>query len=222
MSGGYLQRLLNGVTQHRDSLRPRTGSIFSPHREETNAPLQAWEETDTVAAAQSQGEATSSELEQPAPAPVKPKSEHVPILPNTVAPARSTEQEAPRLPAVLRPERRSVAPRVGRAAEPSRSALAPASTVDVDSPEGSVADDGFRALMRPDGLSRADLAVVEPRQPPQERHTSRSERQADEIQIHIGRIEVTAVSRAVAPAPKVHDRSLSLDAYLNRRDGRPR
>jgi hypothetical protein len=45
-------------------------------------------------------------------------------------------------------------------------------------------------------------------------------REPDEIQIHIGRIEVTAVPPApVRPAPRPANKSLDLGAYLKRRDG---
>jgi hypothetical protein len=45
----------------------------------------------------------------------------------------------------------------------------------------------------------------------------------DEIQIHIGRIEVTAVPPAVAPPPpKPAPKSVSLEEYLKRRDRRAR
>jgi hypothetical protein len=47
------------------------------------------------------------------------------------------------------------------------------------------------------------------------------EREPDEIQIHIGRIEVTAAPpAAVRPAPKPERKALSLDDYLKRKRGR--
>jgi len=53
--------------------------------------------------------------------------------------------------------------------------------------------------------------------------SARPVREPDEIQIHIGRIEVTAVQPPAAPrAPKAPDNGLSLDAYLQRRSGRSR
>jgi hypothetical protein len=53
------------------------------------------------------------------------------------------------------------------------------------------------------------------------RHLRSPSREADEIQIHIGRIEVTAVPPAPArPAPAPNRKSPSLDEYLKRRPGR--
>ena len=52
------------------------------------------------------------------------------------------------------------------------------------------------------------------------RNSAALDRQTDEIQIHIGRIEVTAVHPPAPKAPKARDKEISLDAYLQRRDGR--
>jgi hypothetical protein len=50
--------------------------------------------------------------------------------------------------------------------------------------------------------------------------SGKPERETDEIQIHIGRIEVTALPPApVRPAPKPAHKSLDLGAYLKRRGG---
>jgi hypothetical protein len=52
------------------------------------------------------------------------------------------------------------------------------------------------------------------------RRSGMTAREPDEIQIHIGRIEVTAVPPApVRPAPKPAHKSLDLGAYLKRRSG---
>jgi len=51
--------------------------------------------------------------------------------------------------------------------------------------------------------------------------SNRSQSEPDEIQIHIGRIEVSAISPAAAPtAAKTPRKSSSLDDYLRRRDRR--
>jgi hypothetical protein len=50
-----------------------------------------------------------------------------------------------------------------------------------------------------------------------------SQRETDEIHIHIGRIEVAAISQAAPrPAAAAARRSLNLDEYLRRGNGRPR
>lgn len=53
-------------------------------------------------------------------------------------------------------------------------------------------------------------------------HPPQPPREPDEIQIHIGRIEVTAVQPPVAPrpAPRESRKSINLDEYLRRRNGR--
>jgi hypothetical protein len=48
------------------------------------------------------------------------------------------------------------------------------------------------------------------------------DQQTDEIQIHIGRIEVTAIYPPTPTVPKVRTKEISLDAYLKRRDGSSR
>ena len=54
------------------------------------------------------------------------------------------------------------------------------------------------------------------------RYPVKSEREPDEIQIHIGRIEVVAVPPAPVREAKPTNKPLSLDDYLKRGSGRPR
>jgi hypothetical protein len=67
------------------------------------------------------------------------------------------------------------------------------------------------------GSSRAP---TEQNRPGAARDSFAPDRRTDEIEIHIGRIEVTAIHPPAPKEPKVRDKELSLDAYLKRRGGR--
>jgi hypothetical protein len=54
------------------------------------------------------------------------------------------------------------------------------------------------------------------------RNATQTKLAADEIQITIGRIEVTAIHPPAPAVPKAPDHQISLGAYLKRRDGRSR
>jgi hypothetical protein len=76
--------------------------------------------------------------------------------------------------------------------------------------------------MKPARMFETAARATKPTDMPRQRHAARAPQQADDIQIHIGRIEVTAVPPAAPRAPKAPHEGLSLDAYLNRRAGRAR
>jgi hypothetical protein len=88
-------------------------------------------------------------------------------------------------------------------------------TVDLIQP--AVSSDAARALRQPPER----VATAEPRLSQPDIAASRVEAIAPEVNIHIGRIELTAVlaqppARREPPAPKT-----SLEDYLRRRSGRP-
>jgi hypothetical protein len=83
--------------------------------------------------------------------------------------------------------------------------------------EPSTANDASRQSHEP-VTAQVSAPRAEPRRIPQERPAARIEPERDDIQIHIGRIEVIALPPPATRAPKAPDRSLSLDAYLNRRN----
>lgn len=227
---GYLHRLADTAAGRHDSVHPRTGSIFASRLEERRAPLQGWEETERVTLAQPPHRQTvPPELEPPEPPRgVTPKSEHVPLLPKSVTPDRRAAAEAlPFSPAVHDPAGSPADPFDGRSsqrgAEPEGRPLTADADVHVTVPESRRAGDAFRPVMKPPRASEALTGAARPRETPRHRHGAQASQQPDDIQIHIGRIEVVAVPPQPAPrAPKTPDRSLSLDAYLSRRDGRTR
>ena len=73
------------------------------------------------------------------------------------------------------------------------------------------------AVARPFSVDRVDRGRTSLRRPEAER------REPDEIQIHIGRIEVSAAAPAALrpPAPKASPGAPSLAEYLRQRDGKP-
>lgn len=231
---GYLQRLVETAAGRSDSVHPRTGSIFSPRLEEIRPPLQGWEETEYVTTAQPpHSRATPLALEplesQEPPRRVRPESEHAPLLPKLVAPdTRSTAPAPPPVPAVPSPaggpvdalDAQSWEPRAEPTGSPLTAEADPHLTVPAPAPRN--ARDAFRAVMKPARVFETVARATAPADLPRQRHAARAPQQADDIQIHIGRIEVTAVPPPAPRAPKAPDRGLSLDAYLNRRDGRAR
>jgi hypothetical protein len=87
--------------------------------------------------------------------------------------------------------------------------------------EDSEPESSFRALLPRE--SRSPLAVSGVRRAKSEtfQHSAPAEREPDRVEIHIGRIEVTAVPQeAPRPAPTRPRKSLDLGEYLKRRDGR--
>ncbi len=229
---GYLQRLVDTAAGRGDAVHPRTGSIFSPRPEERPAPLQGWDETEHVTLAQPLPDprATPPGLERPEPSRgVRPGSDHAPLLPKTVAPDRGATADAPPfVPGVSDPAGTPEDPFDDRSsrpvAEPQRRLLTADADVQVTvpAPASGRAGDPFRPVMKPARASDAVVSAAGPGDRPRPRHDAHAAQQPDDIQIHIGRIEVLAVPPPAPRAPRAPDRSLSLDAYLSRRDGRAR
>ena len=234
---GYLQRLVSTAAGRSDAVHPRTRSIFSPGVEEMHAPLRAWEDieqgTPVRAPARPHAPQRDLELHPPSrrlePRSGAPRSEHTPLLPNSVAP----EDRAAAPPPFVLEAADSFADPVRSVDHPTRTAaplaeaprhfLATETEITVTSPAATRADDAFRPVIKTarsfDAVSAAESRQHSRQQPPLQ-----AAQPPDDIQIHIGRIEVVAVPPpAPQPrAPRAPDRSLSLDAYLNRRDRRTR
>jgi hypothetical protein len=223
---GYLQRLARSVVERGDSVHPRTGSIFSPRQEETRAPLQGLGEVEHVTPAHQRPEsrATPSELDEAEPfRRVTQRSEHTPLLPRSAASdTRSTAHTPPAFPVPLRHGGEPVVSGDAPSWEPPKIPFTDATEVHVTAPVTRDANDAFRALMKPASVSDVVTRSAQPRNMAVQPNAPRGGRQPDDIQIHIGRIEVIAVPPPAPRAPKAPDRSPSLDAYLSRRDGRAR
>jgi hypothetical protein len=213
---GYLQRLVQTAAQPAETVHPFAGSVFTRYEDEPR-----WVESEETVVAESRKSA----------APILSSTrQNVPESDTRRKIARALEYRptAPVSPAVpIQPERgRDVVQPVAeeQLLQPAPLiAPAPKAEPHRDQPQPRVLPDyAFRPLVANDVL--ADEVRIGParmrassRSPHDSHHAAAAELESDDIQIHIGRIEVTAVHPLAPRAPKAPDRSLSLDAYLNRR-----
>ena len=220
---GYLQRLVNGTAGGADSVHPRTGSIFSAPRDDVVVPVPRVDNSETVAAAPRRDQPappTDVSHAEP-PRGVTRESAHVPLLPPAEAPAGdAAPSRPPASPAVLSGAVEPIAARVLQPGEPRQ--RDPATDTQIAPQRQPRAGDAVRPLTNGSSTGEVTAQSAEPRRLSRNRHADRSERQTDDIQIHIGRIEVVAVQPPVPRPLKAPDRALSLDEYLSRRDRRPR
>jgi hypothetical protein len=224
---GYLQRLVQTVTSPAESVHPWTASVFDAgyQRDFDNVP--SGELAPPAADVQShQNSAQSS----PALAPTQT------LLPaaecksptsglKTTQGSTQSEQSANRGPSFNRriiPEPLIAGIDIANA---MRLEIVPAK-----SSERATTPHGYTPVVTAEAVIKSGNAVepavsssrtaAHKRDAHIERNSAAINRQADEIQIHIGRIEVTAVHPPPPKAPKMRDKEISLDAYLKRRDGR--
>ena len=215
---GYLQRLARSVSHPAETIHPMLGSVYSPASYgSTDDTL----EQNVTVTSLNDGPAPQS------PEAAEPRQQSAllpPVQPSAASPVRAAESAYPEStpcgPPALTPLVRA-APSQSPAGETSfETAIA------VKQTESST-DRGYAPLMiqappRPASVlspraqpTAAASRNLEPSSPRQAEH------EPDEIQIHIGRIEVTAVQQAPARAPlKTLHKGQSLDEYLKRRDRR--
>jgi hypothetical protein len=222
---GYLQRLMNTAAARAEAVHPRTGSIFSPPHDNASSPRLSVEESETVTVAQPRPDqqAASADVRHTEPPRVAREPAYEPLLPSAEAPAReAAPPKPPASRAVLSYGGEPVAARVLKPGEPPREGHDAATETTIAPQPARRAHGPVRPLTNANRTGDAAARSAEPRHVSRERHTDRPERQPDDIQIHIGRIEVVAVAPPPPRVPKAPDRSLSLDEYLSRRDRRPR
>ena len=241
---GYLQRLAGSVIQPMETIHPLVGSVFSPEARieqellpsNGDPPLFRAPETrtepeplpanaNTVSLDQSESSVqrpTAQEAHhvRSLPAPSISRSEP-PTASQRIQDLNLTLDEAASSqlhPAVMQkrasktgePVQAGEAPAVQEAGEPRESAYTPLMEVNALRPNPQA------RLVATSSSARSSVRF---RQRADTSHPG--EREPEEIQIHIGRIEVSAVPQAPAPRPsKLLRKALSLDEYLRRRDGR--
>jgi len=206
---GYLQRLVNTVSRPAATVHPFAGSIFAAAREKEPG---GFESEEFVAAAPKAATPIASPISQRGTEldPARNANQNAeyrplaPVSPVAHAEARAVAGDASRLreepaAAATRYEFESAEPRSRASQERT---FTPLVATDASAAESGIATPPARA-------NRHDF--------PATRGTAASQRESEDIQIHIGRIEVTAVRPPVARSTKPPDRGPSLDAYLNRR-----
>jgi hypothetical protein len=234
---GYLQRLARNAIQQAATIHPLLGSLFSAPTQAHNEPLEQ-----SVVSLRSSPVSAGDDLQAQVAAAPRQSPSHVddtrpapnPLLPSIqtadAAPLPSTRETPDSSPTIA--EAVSLRPLLSPMLETDST---PAKIEDSTNPVAELKNDeaGAQRVYTPlvtDSLARpvsqnvpAANSSLPPAALPRERRdsTARSQPEPDEIQIHIGRIEVTAVQQAPArPVARPSRKAPSLDDYLNRRGGR--
>jgi hypothetical protein len=227
---GYLQRLARNAMSPAHSIHPAVGSIFSPPKEERMpAPLLEYDEIETV-------ENRAESVAPIAPA-APPRAARTPASPANEAREAKQRREDGGLPREafqpIAPVPRRTAPvvRTPRKTGPPLEEPGPLGSTETEQPPGIQveSEEAYTPLLPPAAQSteifRPSQTVVsaasKKEAPGVSRRAAPSKSEPDEIQIHIGRIEVTAVPQT-APRPAVvpPSKSINLDEYLKRGRGR--
>jgi hypothetical protein len=233
---GYLDRLVHTVSHPRETVHPRTGALFAPYRSEPDSPPDWFEQAETVVTNPTRSD--SRPIGEPADTARHPTgSDHSqsPLHPETadepprviesvrhadLPPPAGYEAKHDTLEHAAQVPRRLVAPPAQHAVPESRRAAAVQSYVPLIHPQ--LSEPHGTGPETPQFVTEARSISAAGANFPAERRVTGAEREPDEIQIHIGRIEVTAVQPPAPRAAKPPDNPLSLDAYLERRNGRAR
>lgn len=239
---GYLQRLALGVMRPVGTIHPMVGSVFSPQHQAgtSEAPLR---EASVHISSQAKSDAKRSPEDAKARSVSSEEKSSGTLEPNRLRAAGPVH--TPLISKVdATQSKNKQSEDFSGPAEASSSHLGERSTVEalpeanahpgerteelvlthVYTPKMSESTVQSSSLKMP--AQKMDPFAAAPRSTPQENSSRRSAtppRQPDEIQIHIGRIEVTAVQQTpVPPAAKPARKGLSLDEYLQRANRRVR
>lgn len=225
---GYLQRMAASAVRPQSGIHPLVGSIyagaFADATRGAAAESSLHEEERWLASPQPVGEERAARVD-PDASPVLESAESEVAQRRSEQPANAAARREGRIDA----QRASFRPLLP-AAESERAESSWDNATDGDRQtrsgdglerEDSEPESSFGALLPRE--SRSPLAVSGVRRARSEafQHSAPAEREPDKVEIHIGRIEVTAVPQgAPRPAPTRPRKSLDLGEYLKRRDGR--
>jgi hypothetical protein len=211
---GYLQRLVQTASQPVQSVHPFAGSIFASshgNREssvETEGFVVATPPINRPTGPTLQPQTFTHRNAQPEIVPLR---EYRPIAPVGIAPLLQTESETNALP--FQEEQFAHRPRPSASQEESK--------VERVSPHLTPQSEFHPLMPQQPFVAEPDLSQAPYKAKTlasgDNRRSVAADRTNNDIQIHIGRIEVTAVHPPAPRAAKTPDRGPSLDAYLNRR-----
>jgi hypothetical protein len=229
---GYLHRLVNMVLHPHETVHPRTGSLFAPNWSTLDPNAESFEQAAAVATrpARSQSSMISKSAET-AQHPAQSENSQPPLRPeiaNEASPLLESVERADVTPPAGDDAQHDTFESAARVPDPwvdlHAQRAVPNSRYDVgvplihpqsgEAPGTKLEIPQFSAEARRMRGASASLTA--------DGRPTRAERSPDEIQIHIGRIEVTAVQSPAPRAPKRPETAVSLDAYLERRSGRAR
>jgi hypothetical protein len=224
---GYLQRMAASAVRPQSGIHPLVGSIYAG-RAFANAPRDAavesglHEEERWTTSQQLFGEERDARAE-PDALPSRESAESEAAQRGSKPPANAAARREGRIDAQRAPFRPLLAAAESESSGYDSAADGERQTRSGDGleREDNTSESGFGALLPRE--SRSPLAVSGVRRARSEafQHSAPVEREPDRVEIHIGRIEVTAVPQeAPRPAPTRPRKSLDLGEYLKRRDGR--
>ena len=226
---GYLQRMAASAVRPQSGIHPLVGSIYAGRAfvdatRDAAAESGLHEEERWTTSPQPVGEERNPRVE-PDASPFRESAKSEVAQRGSEPPANAADRREGRIDA----QRASFRPLLAAKAESAESSgydSAPDGARQTRSGDGveredSASESSFGALLPRE--SRSALAVSGVRRARSEafQHSIPTEREPDRVEIHIGRIEVTAVPQeAPRPAPTRPRKSLDLGEYLKRRDGR--
>jgi len=209
---GYLQRLVHTAAQPVQTVHPLTASLFAASHENPSSGIES-EESFIADPAHPAADATSQFQDVPertASRDITSRHEYRHIAPFRAAtpfPSENASDDSPsRQEQLVQSLRPTAHPKEDAEQPPTpefpQTEFHPLIRRDAAPAEAQPTHAPFRAEVRPSRDSRLPAGLA---------------RSSEDIQIHIGRIEVTAVHPPAPRTAKTPDRGLSLDSYLNRR-----
>lgn len=213
---GYLQRLVQAAANPQQSVRPWTGSVYAAESYRSHAPDSSDESV-----------ARHTSLPHEDRRALNRLRDRVSELHSPYAEPRMAERVYERL---LSPEAQSdaadsQAPHI--AFESSAASLAEPDPTLAAEQRNPAIQGSTELLLPPQSTSTTHVGMGEFTAASASRKSAQPlnravapHREPDEIQIHIGRIEVTAVPAPAQPKPKAREHDISLETYLHRRNRR--